>query len=982
MKQVPSPRILVAIPNSRHQHQIIAILEQNNYKNFAIAINGKSATQLLCQEDFDILIAFASIEKLDIWRLTRLIRSGIYTTKYNIPIIILSELESRFSNIALSEHEINFLLLPFEYPKIPEVLHSYFESKVSLITHPTMLIIDDIIDILNLANRMLSGHFDIDIAINGKTGIDAWMKKQHDLILLDIKLPDMNGSQVLKHILNINSHQPIIVMTAYGTAEEASELMLCGASDFIEKPFKGRSLKRICELALRRECYIAKRLFNPTSEPNTLQKLSSKNMSFEVLTATENWIDIEALLNSSADMMINNNKLSLLSKWIETIPSPYRQQSAHFKYWEGMVALHLHKPDYAEISRKAFSRAFELYKQKNDINGQLSAWSAIVESIFEDWQQFYLLDNCLAMYDQLIGTHQLNLSPDLEAKVTAHLFFALNIRKPDNPILIQYEERMFQLLKSGLEHATVLTVYNYLLTIYFLNHASKCHLHESFKVNVGHLKLPDHYLLKKHNIDIIKHYLSKDYVSALKILNQSIQFNQSTFAPHYQLWNRILHITCFSRSRLTLETNEWIKKYLAEFNNDASVEQAIFYHALSQHMITQNQFYQAMDYETHALNHIKNHQIPIIEIHYQISYAYTLHLNGNTDEAWPYLEQLGSLQEQIHQNQYLQYLYWLTKALCDFKLGYETNAKIALTNGIKIARQQDWLDIHDWHPDAIIFLYIKSLALNIETEYFRKIMLHNHLQDIPNPEEWPWPIKIYIMDGFEVYLNDELMLFRNNSAIRQDLLVQLIIHGNKRIEKDLLIENIWDGQIERNTLNVYLHRLRKTFGDQIFKLSNNYVELNHSVCWVDVWNIEAVIKKITEILDHPEINQAQLLTLSQYLLRLYKPTILDNTNEKLDIITFETDLQNKVIDLLENLCHFWINVRQFDYAEQYANKGLDIDRYHEPFYLLLMMCYQHLGNNIKAKKIYQNCETMLKDELNIQPSEHIQRFYSNLNDSD
>ena len=73
-------------------------------------------------------------------------------------------------------------------------------------------------------------------AADGATGIDLFMEHTVDLLLLDHRMPDMNGDEVLARIKQINPGVRAIMITAYGAVDTAVRVMQLGADDFLEKP--------------------------------------------------------------------------------------------------------------------------------------------------------------------------------------------------------------------------------------------------------------------------------------------------------------------------------------------------------------------------------------------------------------------------------------------------------------------------------------------------------------------------------------------------------------------------------------------------------------------------------------------------------------------------------------------------------------------------------------------------------------------------
>ncbi|HHL71588.1 MAG TPA: sigma-54-dependent Fis family transcriptional regulator, partial [Bacteroidetes bacterium] len=86
---------------------------------------------------------------------------------------------------------------------------------------------------------------------NGESALPALREFNPDLILLDLRLPGIDGLEVLKQIKAADSDVIVIMMTAYATVETAVQAVKLGALDFIKKPFTFDELKIIIERALR-----------------------------------------------------------------------------------------------------------------------------------------------------------------------------------------------------------------------------------------------------------------------------------------------------------------------------------------------------------------------------------------------------------------------------------------------------------------------------------------------------------------------------------------------------------------------------------------------------------------------------------------------------------------------------------------------------------------------------------------------------------
>ena len=129
-----------------------------------------------------------------------------------------------------------------------------------------ILIIDDERVICDGCRLALSGKgHSVDICMNGKDGLETILKGTYDLALLDMKLPDMDGMDILRTVEREKLGVYVIVMTGYSTVQNAVEAMKLGAFDYLAKPFSddelmlavGRAMekKRLVEenLALRQQ---------------------------------------------------------------------------------------------------------------------------------------------------------------------------------------------------------------------------------------------------------------------------------------------------------------------------------------------------------------------------------------------------------------------------------------------------------------------------------------------------------------------------------------------------------------------------------------------------------------------------------------------------------------------------------------------------------------------------------------------------------
>ena len=117
-----------------------------------------------------------------------------------------------------------------------------------------ILVVDDETDMLRLLERSISQELDceIDTAASGAEALKLLKSKNYDLALVDIRMPGMDGIELLERVKRINPWMTVVIMTAHGVVELAVKSIKKGAYDFITKPFDHEELIHLLRKALER----------------------------------------------------------------------------------------------------------------------------------------------------------------------------------------------------------------------------------------------------------------------------------------------------------------------------------------------------------------------------------------------------------------------------------------------------------------------------------------------------------------------------------------------------------------------------------------------------------------------------------------------------------------------------------------------------------------------------------------------------------
>ena len=118
---------------------------------------------------------------------------------------------------------------------------------------PKLLIVDDELLIRDLLyDYFKSRDYDIAVAESGQGALAQLEESRFDTIILDLKMPDMDGLELTAKIRAGDEHVPIIIMTGYPSMETAIEAIRKRADDYFIKPFNLRQMNKAVESALTR----------------------------------------------------------------------------------------------------------------------------------------------------------------------------------------------------------------------------------------------------------------------------------------------------------------------------------------------------------------------------------------------------------------------------------------------------------------------------------------------------------------------------------------------------------------------------------------------------------------------------------------------------------------------------------------------------------------------------------------------------------
>lgn len=104
---------------------------------------------------------------------------------------------------------------------------------------PRILVVDDEASIRDLLSKTLAlAEYDVDVAPDGRSALERLRMYPYDLLIVDLKMPGMDGLAVIREAKRLKSDLPVIIITGYSTEASAIEAVNLGVDGYLTKPFR------------------------------------------------------------------------------------------------------------------------------------------------------------------------------------------------------------------------------------------------------------------------------------------------------------------------------------------------------------------------------------------------------------------------------------------------------------------------------------------------------------------------------------------------------------------------------------------------------------------------------------------------------------------------------------------------------------------------------------------------------------------------
>lgn len=666
------------------------------------------------------------------------------------------------------------------------------------------------------------------------------------------------------------------------------------------------------------------------------------------------------LIINQAPAFIGQGRQQTVEKWIRALPEKVLEESPWLLFWLGNCRLPY---DHLE-AQSIYETAYQAFKQAKDFNGLGLAWAGIVDTFLFVWEDFARLKSWLTRLATDWSGRDLDLPPEIFARVTFARYAALVLVEPANPELPELEQQVTEIMHACPEVNQKIFIGNFIASE-LLRRGELASANALIRLIEGFAQQPEASNLSKIIANNLQAYGCLREFSPEKgkqSLNDSIKLAEETGIRMLDTSN-YTYAAYLSLCQADLETADFYLQRVGRLlNRDLPLQRAHYYYMLGGYEALRGDYQAAGRHLRQAATITEESAFPYAQFLSLVDLARLLleeeekdypQIEALLEKAWPLAENT--------RNNHLLMKFYLVQAKLAFSRRRQEDGEGQLQQAFALGRQWNLMFLEGWLPGEMAEYCKIALQAGIEMEYVRKLINRHSLTPRKPPleiEDWPWPLKIYTLGRFALVKNGEAMAFSGKTQKKPlQMLKTLIALGGQEVAVEHLADALWpesDGDAAHDAFKTTLKRLRRLLGDdRIISHSGGRVSLDKRCCWIDTWALEQRLSAGNGRIQGE--NQRQLLN----TLNLYQGAFLAQDGELACAAPLRARLQQSWSQAVKQLADQWLAEEKIQAVIALYEQLIAVHHLEEDFYLRLMLCYQASGQTNMAKTVYRRCRETL-----------------------
>ncbi len=714
----------------------------------------------------------------------------------------------------------------------------------------------------------------------------------------------------------------------------------------------------------------------------------------DLFREAEDWDSLIQLILSHAQELVAQGRNKTLQEWIQSIPDPLRDGKGWLVYWLAIG----NQPFNPSESRKLFERAFQIFQTEKNAQGILLAWSAAVDAILCEGDDFTRLDGWIDWLKKALGQGLRFPSPEAEARVSSSVAGALACRQPQDPQIKTWIDRSLELSQQIGDRNLRLQACLYAVNYYsWTGDLANCNAvgQEIRKLSKMQTASPLMVLTWKWMEALIWNRNAAGSEQALLAISEGLEIAQK-YGVH--VWDHMLFAqgVYASLNKGDMATAGSFLSKMEEGLEENRHHTVCQYHHLCAwyHLLCGNKTHASLAAEK-ALMLAERTGMYFTRVLCRLAMAQVFH----EKKEWAKANTELSLAKELSGRSgslMLKYMCLIKEAQFALDVGKESEGLESLREAMALGKERDYADMFEWwQPAAIAQVCARALLAGIEVDYVQNLIRKRNLFPEQPPihvDNWPWPLRIYTLGRFEIVKDGNPVQFSRKVQKKPlEMLKALIALGGVEIPEEQIADLLWpdaDGDASHSAFTTTLSRLRQLLGiEKAIRVQDGKATIDIRDCWVDTWAFERMSRQLEttwaraqragEAGSH-EVDPQDAIRLTEKTLGLYQGHFLPSDEEHFWTTAPRERLRSKYLRIVLKTGESLEEGDKWEEAIDFYEKNLDKDNLAEELYQRIMKCYRHLGEYTKAAETYQRCKKILSSSLGMDPSPKTQAIYRSI----
>ncbi|WP_105253723.1 two-component system response regulator [Pseudoalteromonas sp. T1lg75] len=221
--------------------------------------NSQQALQLLKERPVSLVITGLDVGKIDGWRFSRMVRSGLLKTPKHTPIVLTPPFYcERIAETTARSYGIDAVVPIERQDLLPQALAKVLSTQLEKSSRLKLLLLEPDAAKAQQMSDALALNFAVQVCDSATHTLDIYLQGHYAIVLLDASVANTASANTLvQNILAHNPSQAIVTIIDSQDADYAEQLLLSGVTDFVRRPYDNALLMKVCDHAARREDFIA-----------------------------------------------------------------------------------------------------------------------------------------------------------------------------------------------------------------------------------------------------------------------------------------------------------------------------------------------------------------------------------------------------------------------------------------------------------------------------------------------------------------------------------------------------------------------------------------------------------------------------------------------------------------------------------------------------------------------------------------------------